>query len=195
VSFFRAVPDAVAKRILLVMAFALLIVATAWLLAPDIRAAPGNGNVRAIDRSFATWSHSRTSPTMAEFMRWVSLVQGTAGILALTALAEAVLWRSGFCRVLPLLLMTVPGGMLLNVAVKHAVHRPRPDWGYAQQALETFSFPSGHAAGPTLFYGAAVVRLWPRAGAWWPKIVLVMAAASLAAVVAASRITSWASTT
>lgn len=82
----------------------------------------------------------------------------------------------------------VPGGLLLNVAVKHAVQRPRPDWGYALQALETYSFPSGHTAGAMLFYGLVAVWLWPRVRRVEAGIVLLVAVISMALLVAASRI-------
>ena len=121
-------------------------------------------------------------------MRWLSFFHGTAGILAMTAIAAAALWRHGRRRALPALLACVPGGMLLNVAVKHAVQRARPDWRDAQQILETFSFPSGHTAGAALFYGVIVVWLWPRVRNVWLRVALLFGATSLVLLVAASRI-------
>jgi len=82
----------------------------------------------------------------------------------------------------------VPGGLLLNVAVKHAVQRPRPDWGYALQVLETYSFPSGHTAGAMLIYGIVVIWLWPRVRGLEARIALLIAAISMVLLVAASRI-------
>ncbi|MDE2298246.1 MAG: phosphatase PAP2 family protein, partial [Burkholderiales bacterium] len=128
------------------------------------------------------------SVPFTEAMRWVGILQGTAGMLAMTAVAAALLWRAGQRRAVPVLLLCVPGGMLLNVAVKHAVHRPRPDWGYALQMPASFSFPSGHVAGATLFYGVAVVWLWPRLRTGWARGALSIAAVSMVLLVALSRI-------
>jgi len=82
----------------------------------------------------------------------------------------------------------VPGGLLLNVLVKHAVHRMRPDPGYAMEHLATFSFPSGHTAGATVLYGFLVAMLWPHCRSPLARTALVATAAALVVLVAASRI-------
>lgn len=110
------------------------------------------------------------------------------GILALTAIAASVTWRHSNRLPLPVLLAAVTGGLLLNVAVKHAVQLPRPDWGYALQALETYSFPSGHTESAMLFYGIVVVWLWPCMRGVGARIALLIAVMSMVGLVAASRI-------
>ena len=107
---------------------AIAFVLFAWLFAPNLRAFLGSSVVAVPDRQVAAWAHAAASVPFTEAMRWVSALQGTAGMLAMTAVAAALLWRAGQRRAVPLLLLSVPGGMLLNVAVKHAVQRPRPDW-------------------------------------------------------------------
>lgn len=160
----------------------------AWLFAPNLRAFLDSSGVAVPDRQVAAWLHAAANAPFIEAMRWVSVLQGTAGMLAMTAVAAALLWRTGQRRAVPLLLASVPGGMLLNVAVKHAVQRPRPDWGYALQMPDSFSFPSGHVAGATLFYGLAVVWFWPRLRTVWARAVLSIATASMVLLVAVSRI-------
>ena len=160
----------------------------AWLFAPNLRAFLGSSGVAVPDRQVAAWAHAAASVPFIEAMRWVSVLQGTAGMLALTAVAVALLWHAGQRRVVPVLLASVPGGMLLNVAVKHAVQRPRPDWGYALQMPASFSFPSGHVAGATLFYGLAVVWFWPRLRTGWARVALSLAAVSMVLLIAVSRI-------
>jgi membrane-associated phospholipid phosphatase len=162
--------------------------AAAWLLGPTIRRFLQSSAILDADRLVATSLHAAANPSLIAFMVWVSWVHGTAGILALTVLATSAAWRFSNRLPLPVLLAAVPGGLLLNVAVKHAVQRPRPDWGYALQALETYSFPSGHTAGATLFYGIVVVWLWPRVRGVGARIALLVAAISMVLLVAASRI-------
>ena len=60
-------------------------------------------------------------------MAWVSRLHSTAGILVMSALAAAWLAHQGYRAALPILLAGVPGGLLSNVLVKHAVQRVRPD--------------------------------------------------------------------
>lgn len=160
----------------------------AWLFAPNLLAFLGSAVVAVPDRRVALWAHVAASAPFIEAMRWVSAVQGTAGMLVMTAVAAALLWRAGQRRAVPMLLLSVPGGMLLNVAVKHAVQRARPEWGDALQMPASFSFPSGHVAGATLFYGLAVVWFWPRLRAGWARAALSMAAVSMVLLVALSRI-------
>ena len=164
------------------------LVAAAWLFAPALREFLQHGIVAEADRQVAAWLHLRTTPPLVEFMRGVSFLHGTAGILAMTALAALVLRHEGESPGLPALVAAVPGGLLLNVVVKHAVQRARPDWGYALQALGSFSFPSGHTAGATLFYGVIVVWLWPRWRQMRERVAALTAAAAMVLLVGASRI-------
>ncbi len=164
------------------------LVGVAWLLGPVIDDFLRASFIAGADRQAAEWLHASTSPSLAEFMRWISVFHGTAGILAMAAIAATALWLNGERVALLILAASVPGGMLLNVAVKHAVQRARPDWGYAQQALETFSFPSGHTAGAALLYGVIVAWLWPRLRSAWTRVALLSTATSLVLLVAASRI-------
>ena len=161
-----------------------------WLLAPGIRTLLQSDPVRTMDTQLATWLQAgMTSQAFAQMMGWLSLFHGTAGILVMTALAAAALWQIEERERLPVLGVTVLGGMLLNVAVKHVVHRARPDWGHAPlEALESFSFPSGHTAGATVFYGVVVAWLWPRLGSAWVRTGLLLAALTMMLLVATSRI-------
>ena len=165
------------------------LVMSVWLLAPGIRALLQGGPLLTMDTQLATWVRAgMASQAFAQFMRWLSLLHGTAGILAMTALAAAALWRTGDREWALALGVTVCGGLLLNVTVKHVVHRARPDWGHALETLESFSFPSGHTAGAPVFYGMAAAWLWPRLGSAWARTALLFATVGMVLLVATSRI-------
>lgn len=136
-----------------------------------------------LDLSISNWFHAHSDPVLTQFMLLVSLWHGTAGVLLMTAGVGLALWRRHKHWWLLALLLSVPGGMLLNVAVKNAVQRARPHFDDALFTLPTYSFPSGHTAETTLFYGfltalvfahpAARRWRWPMAAAWVAIVALV----------------------
>ncbi|WP_198026916.1 phosphatase PAP2 family protein [Polaromonas glacialis] len=83
--------------------------------------------------------------------------------------------------------LTVPLGMLLNVLMKYAFHRARPSFDDPLLALTTYSFPSGHVAGATLFYGVMAAVVISRTAAWRWRVMAVLAAITMVALVALTR--------
>lgn len=164
------------------------LIGLAWLLAPSLREFLQSSKVLETDSQVAAWLHAAANPSIIEFMSWVSLFHGIGGVLCITAIAATALYCYGEWDALPALLASVPGGMLINVGVKFAVQRDRPDWGYGLDTLESFSFPSGHTQGATLYYGAVVLWLWPRIRNTWMRVALLIIATSLVLLVATSRI-------
>jgi membrane-associated phospholipid phosphatase len=59
------------------------------------------------------------------------------------------------------LIVTVPGGMLLNEWVKILVHRQRPFVGGLFVDWSGYSFASGHTIGATLLYGQLLLFVLP----------------------------------
>ena len=158
-----------------------------WLSAPHLRAFLLADAARA-DMAVAQTLHDASSPALITFMQAISLLHSTAALLTFATLGALALWHTGRREGVPLLLITLPGGMLLNMAVKTVVHRARPEWGYAYQVVESFSFPSGHTAGAMLLYGLIVCGLWPRLRPIGARLVLVPLAVALVLLVGASRI-------
>jgi len=81
----------------------------------------------------------------------------------------------------------VPGGMLLNVALKHAFRRIRPSFDDPLLSLVTYSFPSGHTAAATVFYGLLACYLVRRTQAWRVRVLIVAGAVAMVMLVALSR--------
>ncbi|MEO8202487.1 MAG: phosphatase PAP2 family protein [Betaproteobacteria bacterium] len=147
----------------LVAAGAALLIGLAWLASTLVAALLAWPGVMAADRAIAESLHAHASPAAVEAMTWVSRLHGTTAILAMSALLAAWLVARGERSLLPRLVASVPGGLLLNAALKIALHRARPDTAYAAERLASFSFPSGHTAGATFLYGFIVLLLWQRA--------------------------------
>jgi undecaprenyl-diphosphatase len=85
------------------------------------------------------------------------------------------------------LTVAVPGGMLLNVALKHAFQRARPVFEEPLLSLGTYSFPSGHAAGSTVFYGILAAYLICNLRLWRWRLLIAMSSVVLVSLVALSR--------
>lgn len=134
-----------------------------------------------IDLPLGAWFHAHANPAVTQFMLAISHWHSTAGVLLMAAVLGLALARSGRPWWLLALLLSVPGGLLVNVAVKHVVQRARPHFDDPLLTLNTYSFPSGHTAGATIFYGFLVVFLLSHAWArpWRGGIVAVALAVVL----------------
>ena len=112
----------------------------------------------------------------------------TAGILALAAVFGACMWRTRWHAMWPLLVASIPGGLLLNAAVKQAVQRARPKWGYAYETIASYSFPSGHTAGAVVLYGFLLLLLCPSLRSSLARSALLVVSVAMVLLVACSRI-------
>jgi undecaprenyl-diphosphatase len=96
-------------------------------------------------------------------MRLASAVGGTAGRLALLAVVLAPLLWFGHRRAAAWLAATMAGGTLLNLGLKQIFAAPRPDLLPHLDIVHTYSFPSGHAAGNMMAFGALAMLAGGRA--------------------------------
>ncbi|HEV2008153.1 MAG TPA: phosphatase PAP2 family protein, partial [Burkholderiales bacterium] len=111
--------------------------------------------VKFIDASFSTWVHSHVFPLAVEVMIVVSFLGAPSTLTAVTlALSAVLIFRHRYQQSIVLFTVVV-GGNLLNVSLKHLLHRGRPVFEDPIMTLPTYSFPSGHATATTVFYGLA----------------------------------------
>jgi undecaprenyl-diphosphatase len=164
------------------------ILLVAVLAAAPLAAVWGAPAVGDVDRAAWTWSGSRLGVDGLALMRLVSALHGTLGILILTALGAAAWVRLGHPEAALRLLAAVPAGMLLNVLVKLAMQRARPEWGDVMALPPSASFPSGHVAETTVFYGALALESWVVRAPWRWRLGLVALAVAMVIAVALSRI-------
>jgi undecaprenyl-diphosphatase len=83
------------------------------------------------------------------------------------------------------LMLTVPGGLLVNLLLKGVFQRPRPQFN---PSLTGYSFPSGHAMMATLMYGLMAVYAVCRWRSWFWRTVAMSASCFLVLVIALSRV-------
>ena len=139
------------------------------------------------DLAAAMWLHQHLTPVTAAILTAVTEVHGPVGIaLVATLLAALLAWKRWWYWLLALV-MTVPGGMAVNVLLKHVFHRVRPQFDDPLLLLTTYSFPSGHVAGSTLFYGFVVALVITRLADFRARVSLVLGALVMVVMVALSR--------
>jgi undecaprenyl-diphosphatase len=125
---------------------------------------------------------------MMSAMQWWSELNGNIPMLAWAALFAGYLaWRRRYDWALTVAI-AVPGIELVNAGVKLLVKRPRPGVDIALATYETYSFPSGHVAVSTVFYGLVAAYVIKHARAAAVRVPTVVAATSLVALVGLSRV-------
>jgi undecaprenyl-diphosphatase len=115
-----------------------------------------------LDARVAAWLHERATNEIAAFLYAVTTLHSTVGTGLMAAVFGVVLWRLGERYWFLTLALSMGGGMALNTLLKHAYARARPHFDDPWVTLSTYSFPSGHTAAATLFYGVLAAFLVSR---------------------------------
>jgi undecaprenyl-diphosphatase len=136
------------------LALAALCMAAFAALAADLY---WHGPVTRADLPVSVWFHLNAQPAFGALAGAVSRMHSTLAIClyAVAAAVALVVYRQ--IEWLPLLALCVPGGLLLNDVVKHAFERARPVFDAPSPTLASYSFPSGHTAGATVWWGFALL--------------------------------------
>ena len=144
--------------------------------------------ITRLDVQVSNWFHVHATPLGSQLMLGVTHLHSTAGILTLSAVLALCWLRLNARDWVVTLLVSVPVGMLLNVALKDIFQRARPSFENPVLTLTSYSFPSGHTAGATLFYGVLAAWLICRAHSWFARISIALLATLMVALVALSRV-------
>jgi membrane-associated phospholipid phosphatase len=153
-------------------------------IAEDV--ATGDPIVR-MDQGIAVWLHGHGGRRLTRLMLGVTHLHSMAGVWAMSLVFAAYLaWKRAWYWLLTLVL-TLGGGMLLNTLYKHAFERARPTWDNPLLTLTSYSFPSGHTAGATLFYGLLAAYLITRSRNPLARTLYVAGAVLMVALVGFSR--------
>jgi membrane-associated phospholipid phosphatase len=114
------------------------------------------------DVRFAVWLHEHSTSLLTSTFKIVTLAGNVAFLVLLTAVAAYILIRRRAINEAALVCIVALGIELGNAALKLLFQRPRPELAYVH--LETYSFPSGHAAGSAAIYGALAYVLVRKRG-------------------------------
>jgi undecaprenyl-diphosphatase len=168
----------------------LLLVVAAWIFGAIAEDVVTHDAFTVFDVRVANWlhAHAHARDGLTRAMLLVSRSHDTIGTLLMTALFALWLLARRARYWLLSLALAVPGGMLLNVLLKYAFQRTRPQFDDPIVALLTYSFPSGHTVAATLFYGVLAAYLCVTLPRWRTRAVVAVAACLMVALVAFSRI-------
>lgn len=141
-----------------------------------------------IDTQVADWFHSHAT-NAATHVAWVVTFFGSVGFLTGASLVVALflLCRRNWYRLLALALV-MGGGSLLNIAIKTLFHRQRPVFENPLATLTSYSFPSGHTMGSTLFYGLLALFIALYSKRWSRRVLAVLVAFLIVLLIALSRV-------
>ena len=139
------------------------------------------------DLQVLAWLHTHGNPAFSAFLLAVSQMHNLVGVGFFTLLLAFVLARRRKWYWVFSLGLAMGGGMLLNLALKQLFHRDRPTWDDPLISLSSYSFPSGHTAGATLFYGFLALYVISHVKELPWRVVVVAAAVAMVALVAFAR--------
>jgi undecaprenyl-diphosphatase len=145
------------------------------------------GPITWIDHEVLRWFVAHRREALTQSMLWVSELHETASVLIAAGLLAAWQALRGRSALALRVLLLVPGGMLLNVGMKHVFQRARPATEEALVRLASFSFPSGHAAAATVFYAALCMVVFAHGASRGRRAAAVVGASTMTALVVASR--------
>lgn len=142
----------------------------------------------AFDAPVAQWFHAHAIPQLTPLVMAFTDLHHPASLLAVSALIGCRLAYRRDWFWLWRLAAIVPSAMLLNVLLKHLFQRGRPVIDDPLVVLSSYSFPSGHVAGATVFYGVVTAMWLTRVQDRRWRACLVLAATLMVLLVALSRL-------
>lgn len=109
------------------------------------------------DVEFSRWLHEHTSASLLSAFQVITLAGNVVTLALLTVAVALYLLRRARLNEAAVLCVAAIGIEIVNPILKLAFHRPRPELAFVH--LESYSFPSGHAAGSAAIYGVALYLL------------------------------------
>jgi undecaprenyl-diphosphatase len=147
--------------------------------------------VSGADRGFDEWVrsgiHRFASPDLTLLASTVTRLGSAAVIASLFAVVTVGFYVRGRRRAAVVLAVVMAGAIVLENALKYALHRARPEPFFGTPP-ESYSFPSGHALFSACFYGALAWILAARTGNVGARAAIWTAALVLIAAIGLSRI-------
>ena len=134
------------------------------------------------------WAVAHRTSGATSFFVVMSTIGGPVGVGCITVIVAVALVIKKRYRWVLYLAVTAGGGALLNMELKRYFARARPDVAEMLRRSTGYSFPSGHAMGSTVVFGALSYLAFRTALHWKWKTAAPALAITLIASVALSRV-------
>lgn len=144
--------------------------------------------ITVLDVHIANWFNTHHVEPYTSFLLFISFVHKVGGMILLVAAFGYYLWRRQQRYWLLALGVTVLPGMILNVVLKQVFQRSRPLFEEPLVTLSTYSFPSGHTAAATLFYGVLACYIMIACKGWSVRLATAGFCVVMIFLVAFSRV-------
>jgi undecaprenyl-diphosphatase len=132
------------------------------------------GSTREFDAAVRAAVHAHASVPLTRAMRGITLL-GDGVVLAPAGIALVCVWLRRRRRTAALFAVTMTGAILLDLTLKQAFHRPRPEPFFDTAVPLSWSFPSGHALISFCFwFGLAALAGRRRPAAWLAAAAIVL---------------------
>jgi Membrane-associated phospholipid phosphatase len=146
------------------------------------------GDTRAFDEATRAAVHQLASPTLTTAMRGISFFGSTQFLFPATAVIVLCFIFQHWKREAILLAVTMIGASLLNLTLKLAFKRVRPEPFFNLAAPKSFSFPSGHSLASFCFFGALAAIVNAGIKSRGLRILVLITAAVIILLIGLSRI-------
>jgi undecaprenyl-diphosphatase len=132
--------------------------------------------------------HRQSTSVLTFLMRGLSVLGSAEVMFPLVLVTLAVMAGIGVRRHAILLVGTLTGAAVLELALKLAFHRTRPQPFFDYPLPDTYAFPSGHAMIALCFYTALAWILSSRLAKRWSRVAVWTVAGLLIGLIGLSRI-------
>lgn len=124
--------------------------------------------LQSVDRAAHDWAISARNTAATHFFVLFTQIGSPAGLAVIVMIVSIVAARRKRFRWMAYLWVTGAGATVLNLLLKAHFARARPGVSDAIRDAHGFSFPSGHAMGSIVVFGA-LAYLATRAFSTWPR--------------------------
>jgi len=141
-----------------------------------------------IDDHVSSWMAAHRTPALTSLMKLATTLAEPWLAAVVVVVVGVLLVRRGHPRAAVFLVLATVGTAVLTTVAKLVVARPRPPLPYRIVDASGYSFPSGHSSQAMALYGSLAIIAVVLARRWWVRVLAVLAAAVIIALVGCSRV-------